>query len=406
MSLGCKRYLDNIVWELTLKCNAHCVHCGSAAGHDRKDNLNENELYRICDELADIDCRKVTLIGGEFFLHPLWRNIIQRLSHHDIEVAIITNGLLLNEDSIRFMADNNVSVFGISLDGPNAQIHDNIRRIPGLFNKIMNLSDIIIKSKVPAMAISTITDLNIDYLPDFYNCLSQSFFRGWQIQIGAPFGRMQQNIALNELEYYILGLYIACAQKRIDQKYFQIIGTHCIGYYSKLIPNTVANYQTNWNGCPAGKYVLGIRSNGKVIGCLSIYDDDFIEGDLRKNSLQEIWNNKDFCSWNRRVNRYKQLQGYCKECPYAIACCSGCSSMAQSYCNTIGETKLCFHKIEHKYENYQGKEAYSQIMKQIINGKINHKGFLILENGEQLNLNFINNLDINDRIKQQLKMLL
>ena len=172
MTLNCKRYLDNIVWELTLRCNANCIHCGSAAGQDRKDNLTDSEIYRICYELADMQCRKVTLLGGELFLHHSWRNIVKRLSELKIEVAIITNGILLNEDNIAFLKENNISVLGISIDGPNAQIHDNIRRVPKLFDKIMNLSDIITKYNIPTVAISTITNINIDYLPDFFNKLS------------------------------------------------------------------------------------------------------------------------------------------------------------------------------------------------------------------------------------------
>ena len=78
--MKCIKYLDNIVWELTLRCNAKCSHCGSAAGVDRQDNLTNDELLRVCDELAEVRCKKVTLIGGEVFLHPLWCEIVKRLS--------------------------------------------------------------------------------------------------------------------------------------------------------------------------------------------------------------------------------------------------------------------------------------------------------------------------------------
>ena len=111
------RHLDNIVWELTLRCNAKCSHCGSAAGVDRRDNLTADEIMRVCDELAEVGCRKVTLIGGEMFLHPAWREIVQKLHGLKIEVAIITNAIALNQEKIEFLAENKLDTLGISLDG-------------------------------------------------------------------------------------------------------------------------------------------------------------------------------------------------------------------------------------------------------------------------------------------------
>lgn len=389
-----------------MRCNARCVHCGSAAGIDRKDNLSDDEILRVCDQLAEIKCQKVTLIGGEMFLHPAWRKIVKKLSAYGINVAVVTNGLLLNDDNVKFLADNKVSVIGISLDGPNAGIHDGIRNVSGLFKKIMALEECIRQNNIPTVAITTVTNLNIDYLAEFRNMLLSSYFNGWQIQVGAPFGRMKQDISLNEFEYYLLGIFLSSTQKLIPQRQLDILGMHCIGYYSKLIPNTVSNYQTNWKGCPGGKYVMGIRSNGKVVGCLSIYNDDFIEGDLREKPLSEIWREKAFCQWNRRIIRYKNLKGFCKECSFGIACCAGCSGMAQAYANDVGEARFCFHKTESKYENYIGNDPYSLLMRKLVNGKITDAGQLLLEGAQPLTDNFINGLNLSDRQKKQLKMLI
>ena len=38
------RYRPKIcVWEITLACNAHCIHCGSVAGEPRADELGTDE---------------------------------------------------------------------------------------------------------------------------------------------------------------------------------------------------------------------------------------------------------------------------------------------------------------------------------------------------------------------------
>ena len=43
-------------------------------------------------------------------------------------------------------------------------------------------------------------------------------------------------------------------------------------------------------GCQAGLKVVGIDRVGNVKGCESQYSDTFIEGNLRKELLEDIWN--------------------------------------------------------------------------------------------------------------------
>lgn len=397
--MGYSKTLINVVWELTLRCNAHCIHCGSSAGIDRKDNLADDEIMRICEELAKLKCKMVALIGGEVFLHHLWKEIVKKLRSSGIDVQIITNALSLDQDKINFLSEQKIETLGVSLDGSNSTIHDGIRSVPGAFKHIMSLSENINKNLLPTIAITTVTQKNILDLPNLMELVSNSFFCSWQIQIGQPFGRLEENMVLSELEFYIVGIFIALMQKRYKGK-FAILGMHDLGYYSKVIPNSVNVYNKNWHGCPAGKHVLGIRSNGKVVGCLSIYDDNYLEGDLRERSLEEIWNSEDFCAWNKPYNKYKKLQGDCKDCEYSLACCAGCCSSAISQTGNEFSLRQCFHNIEKKYQNYDGSDVMSNLLKELVNGQILDNGYFKLKNGTILNKD--TKFTVNDTYYQKL----
>ena len=52
------------VWELTLACNLRCGHCGSSAGRARADELTTAEALDAVRQLAELDCRLITLSGG------------------------------------------------------------------------------------------------------------------------------------------------------------------------------------------------------------------------------------------------------------------------------------------------------------------------------------------------------
>ena len=397
--MECSRRLINAVWELTLRCNAHCAHCGSSAGTDRKDNLSDAEIMRICDELANLKCKTVALLGGEVFLHSLWREIVQKLRSLDIDVQIITNALSLNKEKFDFLSSQKIETLGISLDGSNSSLHDGIRNVPGLFKHIMSLSEDIEKNLLPTIAITTVTKKNIFDLPNMMKLVFNSFFCTWQIQIGHPFGRLSKDMALSELEFYIVGIFIALMQRRYKGIY-AIFGMHDLGYYSTVIPDSVNVFNKNWHGCPAGKNVLGIRSNGKVVGCLSIYDDNYLEGDLRQQSLEEIWNSETFCSWNKPYNKYKKLQGDCKDCEYKFACCAGCSSSAISQTGSEFSVTHCFHSIEKKYKNYDGSNVSANLLKELVNGEISDNGYFIFKNGTVFNKDA--KFEVNDSYYQKL----
>ena len=69
-------YLPEVcVWELTLRCNMRCLHCGSAAGKARADELTVRECLGVADQLLDLGCRQTTFIGGEVLLYRGWERV-------------------------------------------------------------------------------------------------------------------------------------------------------------------------------------------------------------------------------------------------------------------------------------------------------------------------------------------
>ena len=64
--------ISYVVWEITLKCDLGCRHCGSRAGKARSDELSTEECLNVVDQLAEMGVREVTLIGGEAYLREDW----------------------------------------------------------------------------------------------------------------------------------------------------------------------------------------------------------------------------------------------------------------------------------------------------------------------------------------------
>ena len=46
--------LTNAVWELTMKCNMRCQHCGSSCEDAMPDELTTEETLALCDDLKEL----------------------------------------------------------------------------------------------------------------------------------------------------------------------------------------------------------------------------------------------------------------------------------------------------------------------------------------------------------------
>lgn len=115
-----------------------------------------------------------------------------------------------------------------------------------------------------------------------------------------------------------------------------------IGYYTKsegyLRGNTSG--RSVFLGCRAGLSSIGIDSVGNVRGCESMYDESFIEGNLREKSLYEIWNDPNAFSYNRKFKR-EYLNGKCKDCDYGGRCAGGCRSYNYFATGKLYESPYC-----------------------------------------------------------------
>src|SRR5689334_24974192 len=81
-----------VVWEITMKCDQPCQHCGSRAGPARDQELSTEEAFEIAESLARLRTREVTIIGGEAYLRPDVYDIVRKLSSLGIRVTMQTGG--------------------------------------------------------------------------------------------------------------------------------------------------------------------------------------------------------------------------------------------------------------------------------------------------------------------------
>ncbi len=144
------------VWEITLKCNMSCLHCGSSASKARENELTRDESLALCKDLRRIGCKGVALIGGEVFLRRDWYDIATEIKRLGMSLSIISNGLLLDEKLVSMISDLKPESVGVSIDGSNPDTHDYIRRVKGSFRKAVNALELLRSRNLPVSIITAV----------------------------------------------------------------------------------------------------------------------------------------------------------------------------------------------------------------------------------------------------------
>lgn len=316
------------VFEATLACNLRCRHCGSRAGKRRADELSTAEAKDLFGQLAELGCQKITISGGEPLMRPDWSELITAAARTGMHVGLITNAVAFDLDAARLARDSGLRAVGFSLDGPRA-VHDKVRGRVGHFTRLMAAMDAANSARLPFAVVSFIGSQNIDLLDEMYTIVEDKGAYAWQVQLGTDMGNLHDNRDLLVSPLQLPKLQRALT-KLIKRDGLRIDVSDSIGYYGqheKILRRSAGG--RTFRGCGAGLRVIGIESNGNVKGCLSIMPGynpegaDFVEGNIREESLAEIWHREGAFSYNRDWSR-DQMEGFCRECKHVSKCRGGC----------------------------------------------------------------------------------
>ena len=345
------------VWEVTMECNMRCGHCGSSCAEALPDALTTEEALDLCDQIASLGLKWVTLSGGEPLTRKDLPSLIERLHSKGVAVNIITNGWMLNSDMAAALKKSGISTAAISIDGTKP-IHDKIRK-EGAFDHAERAFAALKAQGIQTGAVTTITKQNLGILEELKTELIRMNVDSWQVQLGLPMGNLKERPEWVLDPQQVNEILDFCYQTALEGK-IKIFPADCIGYYTQQETQIkqISYGRTDvplWDGCNAGIRGFGILHNGNILGCTSIRDDEFIEGNIRERSLREIWEDDDLFLWRRNMTR-DNLTGKCNTCVYASKCLGGCPNTRLTMNGDIhSENQYCVYywQLDHMEKKYQ-----------------------------------------------------
>lgn len=133
--------------DITGDCNLNCMFCTSAVHKNKSKSLCLEDIKIILDKCKKINVEHIIISGGEPTLHPNLHDIIKMCKNYGFYVSLTSNGTLITDKNIVYLKDN-VDNIQISVDSTHPNVHDNIRGVRGVFDRVLQCLEIIRKNSI------------------------------------------------------------------------------------------------------------------------------------------------------------------------------------------------------------------------------------------------------------------
>ncbi|HLV64211.1 MAG TPA: radical SAM protein [Polyangiaceae bacterium] len=333
------------VWEITLRCDLACRHCGSRAGHARADELSTEECLDLVEQMARLGVREVTLIGGEAYLRDDWTEIVRALAGHGISVTMTTGGRGIDEQRARAAKAAGLESVSVSLDGLE-RTHDRLRGVSGSFRAALAALGHLRAAGVAVSVNTQINRLSMPELPELLELLGEVGAHSWQIQLTVPMGRGadEPDVLLQPFDLLELFPLLGRLKERANTLGVRIWPGNNVGFFGPYESALRGAMPLGHNGgCGAGRSTLGIEADGSIKGCPSLPTSAWTGGNIRDDTLVDIWERSTPLRYTRD-RTVEDLWGFCRTCYYADECRAGCTWTAFVFFGRAGNNPYCHHR--------------------------------------------------------------
>ena len=328
-------------WHITRKCNLRCSHCYQDDG-DGAEEMSLSEMADVVDEVTgtvrqwateyDMPMRAAfSVTGGEPFLRDGIFTLIERMATSGSDVYVLTNGTLINIETVARLAELGVKGVQVSVEGPH-ETHDSIRG-DGSYERALEGARLLAEAGLSVTLNSTLSAAN-----------SATFKEMFEIARGCGadklgFARLVPTGRGAAMARSMLG------PAQLRELYGSVFATECEGV-TAVTGDPVATQMRAGEpeadmggfplgGCAAGVSGITLLEDGTMLPCRRLAVP---LGNIRRDSLRQVWATSPVLQQLRDRQSYT---GRCGSCP-RWAGCRGCRAIAHASGGLTAEDPQCF----------------------------------------------------------------
>lgn len=192
-----------VFWEITRSCSLACRHCRAVAQPKRHpQELTTAEGENLIDQIASMGNPLLVITGGDPMMRPDLVHFIGYASRKGLRVSLAPSATrLVTRQALEKAHDAGLVRVSISLDGPNADIHDAFRRTPGAFDLTMRAFEVVAQAGLTLQVNTTVSRYNCNCLDDIAAKVTEFKAVLWSVFFLVPTGRGKDEDMISPQEH-------------------------------------------------------------------------------------------------------------------------------------------------------------------------------------------------------------
>lgn len=313
------------IWEMTQACDLACVHCRASATPARAaGELDTAEAKRLVEAVHAMGTPLLILTGGDPAKRPDLVEIVEHGARIGLTVAVTPSGTpLMTRALLGRLKAAGMARLAVSLDGPDAVVHDAFRRVDGSFAHTLRILYDAAELGIERQVNTTLGPHDRMHLDAIAALVADVGAVLWSVFVVVPTGRA--GVALLEeagdLERDLVHLAELAESAPFDVKttaapHFRRVLLErkergAVGLLRTLAPDGTVG---GMRGINDGVGLVFVSHTGDICpsGFLPVP-----QGNVRTHDLAEVYRNGPLF---RAARDTGALEGKCGACPFKVVC--------------------------------------------------------------------------------------
>lgn len=259
--------------EITNRCNLRCVMCPTGQGTCKRESgdMSFGLFIKVIDQIADLGIPVRFIRWGEPLMHPLIMDIIDEVKVRNLICHINTNGSFLSKALCYHFVKCGLDSIKFSFQGINPRTYERMRnsmQYHKLLDRIKYLYRLREKEELtnPFIQVGTTVTTEPEYAIDLFR---------------------------QKVDNFVDAVYVGKTRDLQEKVSSSITPCECPEVFDKL----------------------SINYDGSVSACCGDYDNYTIVGDLRKETIMDVWNGRPLAKFRKMLLEYRHGENYlCARC--------------------------------------------------------------------------------------------
>ncbi len=297
----------------TNRCNLDCISCwhrihetDKAGEWNYDDELSDEKFLEIVDEAVNVGIHRIEISGGgePLFRHDLAMSIMERIKKGGIEASLTTNATLFRPGDLDRLVEWGWDELLISLDGPDAETHDFLRRAAGSYDIITKCLRTLKEIKAGAggdrpkvVLVPVLCNRNYDKMADFFPMAKELGASTVRFQPLYLLGEEHNGLVLSadqkmELNDHVHRALEASAALEVETNAAEFLVTDfdqgSVPIYQEEVDQNPGEGLLA-SPCFYPWFYIGIRPNGSITPCIPFSEFESLDN-IRDKGFLEVWN--------------------------------------------------------------------------------------------------------------------